>query len=272
MVGRRAAEKARLFAMQVERRSNAQIRLLNMGELTEFSVEVIGEGSQFGVTDASDSIQEVDVKIAAKHASPKAVGIFLKEMIGLALTAPPGLTGFAGARAKPSPVVRLFSCLTPKDQVDIQVEVDGIKCDYHESINGTKLTEEIEAIQKHVPSEATSKETLIQVPLETLAWARSGDKGDKANIGVIAREPEYLPWIALTLSETKVASVFSHFVTDENQVERFYLPGCHALNFLLDNALGGGGIASLRSDPQGKAYSQVLLQTPVSVPPSLINR
>ena len=272
VIGRRAAEKARLFANQVESRSNLQLRSLNMGEFTEFSVEVIGEGSQFGVTDSSDGIQEVDVKIAAKHSSPKAVGVFLKEMIGLALTAPPGLTGFAGARAKPSPVVRLFSCLTPKDLVDIQVDVDGIECDYREPINGTKLAEEIAAIEKHIPAVATSKETLVQVPLETLAWARSGDKGDKANVGVIAREPQYLPWIALTLSNQKVASVFKHFVDDGDHVECFYLPGCHALNFLLHNALGGGGIASLRSDPQGKAYSQILLQTPISVPPSLINR
>ena len=107
------------------------------------------------------------------------------------------------------------------------------------------------------------------MPLETLAWGRSGDKGDKANVGVIARKPDYLPWIAATLTEAYVADRFAHFMTTPG-IDRYYLPGTSALNFLLHNALGGGGIASLRNDPQAKAYAQVLLDTPVMIPQHLL--
>ena len=107
------------------------------------------------------------------------------------------------------------------------------------------------------------------MPLETLAWGRSGDKGDKANIGIIARKAEYLPWIAKVLTTDYVADRFAHFMTAP-AIDRFYMPGLPALNFLLHNALGGGGIASLRNDPQAKAYAQVLLDTPIAIPQHLL--
>ena len=80
-----------------------------------------------------------------------------------------------------------------------------------------------------------------EVPLEDLAWGRSGDKGDKANIGIIARKPEYLPWIAAKLTADYVGDRFAHFMTSPG-IDRYYMPGLPALNFLLHNALGGGGI------------------------------
>ena len=92
------------------------------------------------------------------------------------------------------------------------------------------------------------------------------DKGDDSNIGVIARKPDYLPAIRAALTTEAVAGWFAHLV--EGPVERFDWPGIHGLNFLLHNALGGGGIASLRNDPQGKAYAQILLDFPVPVPAS----
>ena len=110
---------------------------------------------------------------------------------------------------------------------------------------------------------------LIEVPLEDLAWGRSGDKGDKANIGIIARKPEYLPWIAAKLTADYVGDRFAHFMTSPG-IDRYYMPGLPALNFLLHNALGGGGIASLRNDPQAKAYAQVLLDTPIAIPQQLL--
>jgi hypothetical protein len=101
-----------------------------------------------------------------------------------------------------------------------------------------------------------------------LAWARSGDKGNLANIGVIARRPQYLPYIRAALTPQAVSTVFSHYL--EGPVERFDLPGSHAINILLHNVLGGGGTASLRNDPQGKAYAQMLLEYPIPVPADLL--
>jgi hypothetical protein len=112
-----------------------------------------------------------------------------------------------------------------------------------------------------------SIDDIAEVPLAALAWARSGDKGDKANVGVIARKPEYLPWIWKALTEDAVATRFAHFL--KGDVERFLMPGTNAINFLLHDVLGGGGVASIRNDPQAKGYSQLLLFAMIPVPRSL---
>ena len=110
---------------------------------------------------------------------------------------------------------------------------------------------------------------MTQVPLERLAFVRSGDKGDLANLGVMARQACYLPWIARVLTEAEVARRFGHFLT-AGRVQRFYLPGMQALNFVLYDVLGGGGTASLRNDPQAKSYGQILLDTTIEIPASLL--
>jgi hypothetical protein len=102
------------------------------------------------------------------------------------------------------------------------------------------------------------------VPLIALAHGRSGDKGDDANIGVLARRPEYLPAIRDALTEAAVAAYFAHLLT--GGVDRYDLPGLHGLNFVLHGALDGGGTASLRHDAQGKAFAQMLMDFPVPVP------
>ena len=101
-------------------------------------------------------------------------------------------------------------------------------------------------------------------PLVALAYGRSGDKGNHSNIGVIARKPEYLPYIRAALTEKSVAEYFAHIL--QGKVHRFEVPGINALNFLLEDILGGGGVASLRNDPQGKAFAQMLLDYRVPVP------
>ena len=97
-----------------------------------------------------------------------------------------------------------------------------------------------------------------------LAHGRSGDKGDKANIGIIARKPEYLPLLNQWLTPERVAAHFKH--NAPSRVERFDLPGSNAMNFLLHDVLGGGGMASLRTDNLAKCYAQVLLSMDVPVP------
>jgi len=108
----------------------------------------------------------------------------------------------------------------------------------------------------------------IPLPLIDLAFARSGDKGDKVNIGVISRSEDLYPFLWSVLTENKVKKIFSHFV--KGSVYRYPMPGPGAINFILDRALGGGGTSSLRNDPQGKGFSQILLATRVLVPENLI--
>jgi hypothetical protein len=110
----------------------------------------------------------------------------------------------------------------------------------------------------------------VEVPLIRLALARSGDKGDSANIAIIARDPAYVPVIRREVTPERMAKHFRHLVS--GQVQRFEAPGLNAFNFLLQGALGGGGMASLRIDPQGKAYGQMALEMIVSVPAALLRR
>ena len=108
-----------------------------------------------------------------------------------------------------------------------------------------------------------------RLQLRYLAHARSGDKGDTANVGLIALEPEYYP---LLKREVTVARVARHFKGMVSGVERFELPNLNALNFLLHGALDGGGTISLKTDAQGKVYSTALLRMEIPVPPALARR
>jgi hypothetical protein len=105
--------------------------------------------------------------------------------------------------------------------------------------------------------------------LRYLAHARSGDKGDTANVGLIALEPEYYP---ILLREVTTVRVARHFKGMVSGVERFELPNLNALNFLLHGALDGGGTISLKTDAQGKVYSTALLRMEIPVPPALARR
>ena len=101
------------------------------------------------------------------------------------------------------------------------------------------------------------------IQLRWLAHARSGDKGNTANVGLIALEPELYP---LLLREVTVARVRRHFRGMVSRVDRFELPNLHALNFLLHDALDGGGTISLKTDAQGKVFSTALLRMVLDVP------
>jgi hypothetical protein len=103
-----------------------------------------------------------------------------------------------------------------------------------------------------------------QIPLLRMAHARSGDKGDTANVGVIALKPEYYPLLVEALTPERVKEHFAGICLGE--VERFELPNLHALNFLLHNSLGGGGTVSLKTDAQGKTLSTAMLRMSVEVP------
>ena len=104
----------------------------------------------------------------------------------------------------------------------------------------------------------------MKVRLVDIAHARSGDKGDTANVGLIAIEPSWYDLLAETVTTARVAEHFRGMI--EGPVERFELPNLKALNFLLHGALDGGGTLSLKTDAQGKVYSTALLRMVLDVP------
>ena len=266
-VGLEAAAKAKHFAEAAFARARNVLRQHNLPDYSETSVEVIGDDSQFGAATSNPMAREVVLKIAAKHETQAGAGALLKEISGLGLATPAGLSIFAGSRAKPSPVVRLFSFLLAKDAVSIAIDVDGKQQEFSE----TKVAVDAAPATPHQPA-APSAAGEVEVPLVKLAWGRSGDKGNKANIGIIARNAAYMPYIWAALDEDAIRQRFDHFIGDNPALARFYLPGSHAMNILIEDALGGGGVASLRNDPQGKAYAQVLLDHKVLIPASLAEK
>src|SRR6476660_6889127 len=103
----------------------------------------------------------------------------------------------------------------------------------------------------------------MKISLFDLAHARSGDKGDTANVGVIALKDEYYPLLVKAVTAERVKQHFGDIV--KGQVERFELPNLKALNFLLHGSLGGGGTLSLMTDAQGKTFSTALLRMNVEI-------
>lgn len=105
---------------------------------------------------------------------------------------------------------------------------------------------------------------MSSIPLKKLVYVRSGDKGANANIGVIAQNPDHYKYIEDQLTADHLAELYSDFL--EGEVERYELPNLGCLNFVLHQVLDGGGITSLRIDPQGKALCEALLQLEIEIP------
>ena len=268
-VGARAAEKARIFADEAIQRARHKLSKMGAPDYVDVCVEVVGDESHWGEAARYVRSREVAVKVACRHADRRATDLLMRELAGVGLGAPAGFCAFAGTRPKSSPVIRLFSILADRDLVDIRIHTADQSQSFSDSVAATETS--VDAGGESIDIEALADESAeqIEVPLERLAWARSGDKGDKANIGVMARKREYFPWIAAALTESYVASRFAHFMASP-EMDRYALPGLPALNFVLHHALGGGGVASLRNDPQAKGYAQILLDTPVSMPAQLL--
>ena len=257
-----AAAKARRTGEAVLKRMETILRQRNWGPFTETSLEVLGSEDSYGAQARKAGGREAVLKLAAKHVRKEPLEAMMRELTSSGTSFAPGTSGYAGLRPKVTPVVRHFSCLIPKSDVRVSVHIGEQVLDSPQDTAGGFSPSMIHRplVTSDVgPTQAT-------VPLIRLAFARSGDKGNNANIGVMARKASYAPFIRAALSEAAVAAWFSHlFVGGKGKVERFDLPGTHALNFLLHDALGGGGVASLRNDPQGKALAQQLLDFPVPV-------
>jgi hypothetical protein len=259
IAGRDAGAKAQATGEAILKRIARLVEEASLPPFPETMIEVLGADSNYGTDPARSPAREVVLKLAARHPDKQALEIFAGEIYPAACSMAQGITGFAGGRPAPQPVIRLFSCLVPKTRVPMTLDVNGetIEIDHGPCGNSASATLPAGEI-------ATPQGKLATLPLIALAHGRSGDKGDKANIGILARDPEYLPWIRRALTPQAVAKWFAHFV--QGEVTIYEWPGIEGLNILMDRALGGGGVASLRHDPQGKALAQILLDMPVEVP------
>jgi hypothetical protein len=263
--GHDAAAKAQRAGEAILARVRRLLNERKLGDFTETSLELLGTEATFGADATTSTAREVVLKIGARHANEKALELLAREIAPAASSMAQGLTGFFAGRPGVQPVMRLFSFLWPKAHVMPRLHSGGKDIDVPFAPH-TPLIPAKAGIQSN-ECDGVAETT---VPLIALAVGRSGDKGNAANIGIIARRPDYLPWLRAALTPEAVQRFFAH--TGVTQVERWDLPGMHAMNFLLRDALGGGGVASLRIDPQGKAFAQMLMDLPVGVPRTLADQ
>lgn len=260
-----AVEKAGKTAEALLRRTRRQMAEAGFADYAATLVEFLGAEALYGPHGRGEATREVVLRIAVRHTDRRALEFLRREVTSPGTSMGPGTRGHFNGRADIRPVVRLFSCFVPGDMAAAQV-VDG---------KGTLVVPASASTPTHLPDEvapvkAVAPEDPVPVRLIELAWARSGDKGDDCNIGIIARKPDYLPMLRHGLTAEAVVSWMAHLTT--GSVERFDLPGINALNFVIRRALGGGGMASLRSDPLGKSFAQILLEMPVAMPATLVRR
>ena len=266
--GREAAAKARAVGAAILKRSRRLMLDAGFEGFSEELVEVLGAEASYGANSRAETTREVVLKIGVRHPSRDALQIFAREIYPAATAMVQGLTGFAGGRPEPQPVIRLFSFLA--DKVDVPVTVSLGETVIEMSAFLPESVPSTASGMKSAPEAAPISGATVAVPLIALAYGRSGDKGDIANIAVLARKPEFVPLLRRQLTSEAVGDYFAHFV--RGAVERFEWPGLDGFNFLLHEALGGGGVASLRHDPQGKALAQVLMDFSIAVPAGWVAR
>lgn len=265
--GPQVRAKAEKTAAALLDRSRRMMREHGLADYRDTLVEMLGCEALYGPQARHLPTREVILRIAVRHDQPQALGFLQRECASAGTSMGPGTRSSFYGRADIQPVIRVQSFLLPKSWVTEYVLIDESRHAVPAPAAGPDTVPPAPADSEPAAVRpGDSPERLLIVPLQAVAWARSGDKGDIENIGVIARRPEFLPWIRGQLGPDQVRAYFSHLV--KGRVERYDVPGLHAMNFLLHEALGGGGMASMRSDPLGKSYAQMLLDHPLQVPAS----
>ncbi|AUG03374.1 terpene utilization protein AtuA [Pseudomonas sp. 09C 129] len=262
-----AVAKARRVSQAIVDKTAQMFDQRGWAPYSEVNIELLGSEATYGPHGQRQDSREVVIKLAVRHPDKRALVLFSREIAQAATGMAPGLTGIVGGRPTVYPLIRLFSFLIDKSACTLAVEMAGqrhrVELPELDSLDASALP------APHAVASPVGRAD-ASVALVKLAVARSGDKGNHSNIGVMARDPEYLPWIAEALTPAVVVDWMSHVLDPvHGRVQRWYLPGTHSLNFLLENALGGGGVASLRIDPQGKAFAQQLLEIQIPVPQSI---
>ncbi len=263
-----AAEKARAMGEAILKRTRNIFAREGLADYADTSIEVLGAEATYGPHARVGRVREVILKVGVRHMDKRAVDIFTREIAPAATGMGQGISGFAGGRPSTQPVLRLYSFLIDKSRVKIEIDFEGQRIPVAVMTEGQAVPapspEPAQPVLAPVGGETTT------VPLVALAHGRSGDKGNLSNIAVLARNPEFVGVLTQQLTPEAVKDYMAHVV--EGTVERYSWPGLHGFNFILNQSLGGGGVASLRYDPQGKAHAQMLMDFPVKVPKSWVEQ
>jgi hypothetical protein len=267
IIGFDAVRKAQRTGDSLLARTRTLFRERQWEDFSDSRVEVLGSEGVYGPHASTASAREVVMRIAVRHPRKEALELFRSELSAPGTSWSPGTTGGGGGRPSVSPSIKQFAFLLDKARIQPHVVVDGTESRIEIKSSGGASSQPAPPPEPAYGA-AALPEDAVEVPLIKLAYGRSGDKGDISNIGIMARKPEYLPIISTQVTEQRVKDYLAHLV--KGKVTRYSLPGIDAFNFVCEQALGGGGMASLRNDPLGKGMAQILLSLPVKVPPSMV--
>jgi hypothetical protein len=269
IVGPDAVAKAERTAEALLARARMIFARRGLADFRATHAEVLGAEAAYGAAARARGTREVLLRLVMVHEDRAALELVAKETGAIGLSFAPGTTGIFGGRPRPTPLIRLFTFFIAKDSLPPPQVTVGDEPPFAVAIpagtaKGGTPPEDGPAEAGAIPPGAT-----VEMPLRALAYARSGDKGDSSNIAIIARRPEFVPLLRRELTPARMLSHFAGLA--EGPVTRFEAPGVHAFNFVIERALGGGGMASLRIDPQGKAFGQMALEMTVPVPRAWID-
>ena len=264
IVGIDAPAKARRSGQAILERCRELFSQRGYADFSAVKLDVLGHETLYGPRALTPPLREVQMRLIAHHPQREALELFAREIAPGGTSWSPGTTGSGGGRPSVSPLIQPLAFAVPRAAVTPRVRLAGES--FAVPMAPTSASPRPPAALPD-PAPWAPDGPLVSLPLIRLAWARSGDKGDISNIGVIARRPEWLPMLWAQLTPEAVRGWIGHLV--KGRIERFHLPGLHAMNLMLHQALDGGGPISLRVDALGKGMGQILLEMPVQVPATL---
>lgn len=241
--------------------------------LDETNTEYVGINACHGSIQSNNEVSEVLLRLGARSHDRQLMNRFRKAISSLILSGPPGATMLSESMARVQGVVSYWPTLIPKDAVypkiscltdsegEIAVKTTPIGDFQVHSAPDQVAYQASQGLDKLLAAGAGG------TTLAELCLARSGDKGDTANIGIFARNPKIFGFLKEFLTAQLVKDLFQELC--HGQVNRYVLPKLEGLNFLLEKSLGGGGSKSLRADAQGKTFAQALLSLPIKVPDTI---
>ena len=265
IIGVQAARKAERTARALIARSRMLFEEQGLPDFSSTHIESLGAEASYGSESKARETREVVLRLVVDHTDARALDIFARQAGAVGISFAQGTAGLIGGRPNITPLIRLFTFFLDKstlpppqvtvardEPVQVQIPVGGIGPTAVRAAAATRYLED------------SGEEEFEEVPLLQVAHARSGDKGNSSNIAIFCRKPEYVPCLRTQLTAERIAAQFVEVA--DGPVERFEAPGLSAFNFVIQNALGGGGMASARIDPQGKSYGQRALEMRVRVP------
>ncbi len=242
-------------------------------EFEQTSTALVGAASSWPDTVAGCPPNEIYLRFGVRDHDLAKINDFSKALPALILAGPSGMAVSTQGRPRPRQVVAYWPALMRRDGVTAKILTFDTDCseDFREiefPIRGD-IGEPVKSDEPHQRRKPWKFDgPLKEVQLRRLCYARSGDKGDTCNIGVLARSPKVYDWMVAKLTPAVVKKFFKGRVF--GKVSRYELNNLEGLNFLLEQSLGGGGTTSLLVDPQGKTMSQALLEMKVKVPVALL--